>query len=151
MLQIDRRVSQRIISSWQINKKRRIPTQAINEMRIAIERINIEGKNLSKISRAKMREEAIGINIIIIVKTTLSIVITNQEIDMIERTVVKGKMIIALESSTPALLVVIKTKDRKSMKNMVEIIITETSITTIAMTIQIQFKNINQEEEDHPH
>ena len=143
MLQIDRRRSQRIVKSWKINEKRRVPTQASNVMTIAIVRINIEKKNLSKITRAKMREETIGIH-------TIIIVITNQEIDMIEGAVVKGKMIIALESSTPAPLVVIKAKDRKGMKNMAGIITTEASITTIAVTSQIQFKNIHQEGEDRP-
>ena len=143
MLQIDRRRSQRIVKSWKINEKRRVPTQVSNVTTIAIVRINVEKKNLSKITKAKMREETIGIH-------TIIIVITNQEIDMIEGAVVKGKMIIALESSTPAPLVVIKAKDCKGMKNTAGIITTEASITTIAVTSQIQFKNIHQEGEDRP-
>ena len=143
MLQIDRRRSRRIVKSWKINEKKRVPTLASNEMTIDIVRIKIEGKNRSKTTRAKMREETIGIH-------TIIIVITNQEIDMIEGTIVKGKMIIALENSTLAPLVVIKTKDRKGMKNMAGIITTEARITTIAVTSQIQFKNIHQEEEDRP-
>ena len=144
MLQNHRIRSQRIVKSWLINEKRR---QMNNEMMIAIVRINIEGKNLFKIFKAKMREEAIGNNTIIIVKTTLRIVVTNQEIDMIvERTVVKEKIIIRIKSST-TVPIVVKTK---SMKNMVGIIITEAHITTIAVTIQIQFKIIQQEEEDRP-